>query len=155
MPWDALGGAASHLNPFAAQELPLHGAKRSWRGRRASRQRSTSGEERCCSLLRFVRLPGGQPTSHRCFDLADHTFGIGQNVGVPETEHFQAVPSEPSRARHIVADLFGIAVLRTIQLNHEARREAHKISEVRTERKLPTEANIADSFAAQMPPESF
>ena len=72
--------------------------------------------------------------------------GIGERFVVPESDHFEALRSQPFIAIDVISV---ISMLRTIRFNNQAPLEIYKVDDVPTEYLLPFEFEAREAVAAK------
>jgi hypothetical protein len=90
--------------------------------------------------------------AERDFNSIQNGWQIRHYLIGPETKHAKAVALQPSRAARIMGGLLCFAVLASVNLDHQPRRQANEIGKIRSQRKSAAKAQAVDLFAPKRLP---
>src|SRR4051794_19864936 len=86
-------------------------------------------------------------------DALHDPFDVAQHLVVPEAQHAITLLLQIVRSLHVVFDVIGLAVLTTIQFDHDAQLVAGEVRKVWTNGGLPAKKSVIYSETSQVLPE--
>jgi hypothetical protein len=108
------------------------------------------------SLLQFATgstkaLVISLSATKRLIDPLQHIINVDENLSIPKPNHAVAAPLEQLRTPRIFRCL--VKVLSAVEFDHELRVRACKVSDEVSDRELPPEAELAESFGSETGPQ--
>jgi hypothetical protein len=88
-------------------------------------------------------------------DRIHDSFGVGHHIIVPEPYHAVAFRIQPARSSFVAATVIFVSMLRTIDLNDEARFQAREVRHIRSDRDLSSEVTSRYLKSSKVTPKNI